>query len=599
MSAEKYTVHQHSVGTILSWVDTGAIAIPEMQRPFVWNSTKVRDLIDSLYSGFPVGYLITWQNESVTLKDGSTSKARQIIIDGQQRITALTTALAGAPVVSKEYKRQRIKIAFDPLIERFETFTPVMRNNPAWIPDISTIMDPSVNIFSLVADYMTANPDADQTKVQQSIAKLLDIKTKQVGIIELASDLNIETVTEIFIRINSKGVVLNAADFAMSKIASYGDFGSDLRKFIDYFCHLSVAPHFWETIRDNDPAFASTEYFKHISWLRDDPDDLYDPTYRDVIRVVALTEFGRARIDALVSQLSGRDFETKKFDSARALDSFNRLERGITGMTNRYNFTQFTMIIRSAGYINSSMVTSYNAMNFAYGLFLRLRAEGELPAGEIQRIVRRWFVLSMLTGRAGGSFETQFEQDMRRIREVGAAQYLASIEASELSEGFWAEAMPMNLNTSSSRSPYFKAFLASQVKHQAHGFLSKHISVMNMLDGMGDIHHIFPKDYLAKHGVVDRSEINQIANYVLAETAINIRVSNKPPAEYMAMVHDQVATGDLTIGEIADLETLTANLRESAVPPSITTATIEDYPAFLVERRKLMANEIRRYYESL
>jgi len=596
---EKYSVNQHSVGNILNWVDTGAIAIPEMQRPFVWNSTKVRDLVDSLYSGFPVGYLITWQNDQVTLRDGTSSKARQIIIDGQQRITALTTALMGQLVVNKDYKHVRIQIAFDPITERFETYTPVMKNNPVWIRDVATIMDPAVDIFTLVNEYMERNPEADQKVVQRSIARLLDIKTKQVGIIQLASELDIETVTEIFIRINSKGVVLNAADFAMSKIASYGEFGSNLRKYIDYFCHLAVAPHFWELLQENDADFAATDYAQRIRWLKDDADDLYDPTYRDVIRVVALAEFGRARIEALVSQLSGRDPETKRFDDALVSRSFDALERGVDAVTNKFAFTQFTMIIRSAGYINSSMITSSNAMNFAYGLFLRLRRDGGLAQGEIQRIVRRWFVLSMLTGRATGSFETQFEQDIRRIREVGAARYLATLEASELSEGFWTEGLPMNLNSSSNRSPYFKAFLAAQVKKQSRGFLSKHITVPNMLDGMGDIHHIFPQDYLRKHGISDRAEINQVANFVLTETGINIAVSNLAPADYMARVRSQVDSKRVSIGEITDSADLATNLAESAVPASIEFSTIEDYQGFLETRRRLMAAAIHDYYESL
>lgn len=599
LDIEKYSVNQHSVANILNWVDTGAIAIPEMQRPFVWNSTKVRDLIDSLYQGFPVGYLITWQNDEVTLKDGSSSKARQIIIDGQQRITALTTALMGKSVVNKDYKKARITIAFDPIAERFETSTPVIRNNPAWIPDVAEIMDPAIDIFTLVNDYMERNPGADRKAVQKSVSRLLEIRNKQVGVIQLASELDIQTVTEIFIRINSKGVVLNAADFAMSKIASYGEFGSNLRKYIDYFCHLCRAPHFWEALTENDPEFAATPYHARIGWLKADSGDLFDPSYRDVIRVVALAEFGRARIEALVSQLSGRDAETKQFDDALALRSFDRLERGVDAVANQFNFTQFTMIIRSAGYITSSMVTSSNAMNFAYGLFLRLRREGELPQGEIQRVVRRWFVLSMLTGRAAGSFETQFEQDIRRIREVGAVHYLATIEASELSDGFWTEGLPMNLNSSSSRSPYFKAFLAAQVKAQARGFLSKHITVANMLDGMGDIHHIFPQDYLRKNGVTDRSDINQVANYALTETGINIAVSNHAPADYMGRIRAQVATGRLTIGEITDPTDLLVNLRESAILESLEQATVVDYPAFLDERRRTMAASIRAFYESL
>lgn len=595
---EKYTVHQQAVGTILSWVQSGQVAIPEIQRPFVWNSTKVRDLVDSLYQGYPVGYLITWQTDNVRLKDGSKSGNKQILIDGQQRVTALTAALVGQKVVTSDYQRKRIQIAFNPQTERFETFTPIMRNDPAWIQDIALVMDPEA-AFSVPAEYMAANPDADQGQVIRALTKLAGIQNKQVGIINLDAGLDIETVTEIFIRINSKGVVLNSADFAMSKIAAFGEYGADLRKYIDYFCHLAVAPHFHEVIRENDADFAAKPYFQRISWLKDDASDLYDPDYRDVIRVVGLHEFGRGRADAVVSVLSGRDFESRTFSEELALASFERLERGLNEFTNQYNFTQFLMIISSAGFETPDLITSRNAVNFAYALYLRLRRDREFAFGEIQRIIRRWYVMSMLTARASGSFETRFEQDIRRIRELGAAEYLKVIEDSDLSDAFWDVGLPQALDTSSSRSPYFRTFLASQVQTKARGFLSEHITVSQMLSGRGDIHHIFPKDYLEKSGIKDRSEKNQVANFALTETAINIALSNHAPAEYMAMVDEQIATGTRRIGEIVDGESCDRSLRENAVPASVRSATASDYGDFLAERRLLMSHAIRDYYRAL
>ena len=126
MQTQKYSVNQHLIETLLVWVKSGEIAIPEIQRPFVWDGAKVRDLMDSLYQGYPVGYVITWRNPNVRLKDGSTAEGKKILIDGQQRITALTAAILGNYVVNKEYKRIRIKIAFNPILEKFEVQTPVI-----------------------------------------------------------------------------------------------------------------------------------------------------------------------------------------------------------------------------------------------------------------------------------------------------------------------------------------------------------------------------------------------------------------------------------------------------------------------------------------
>jgi len=90
-----YSVVQHPVSTLLSWVQAGEIAIPEIQRPYVWSSTKVRNLLDSLYQGYPIGYLIIWRNPDIKMKDGTVSRGRKILIDGQQRVTALMASLLG------------------------------------------------------------------------------------------------------------------------------------------------------------------------------------------------------------------------------------------------------------------------------------------------------------------------------------------------------------------------------------------------------------------------------------------------------------------------------------------------------------------------
>ena len=524
----KYTVQQHPVETLLTWVKSGQVAIPEMQRPFVWDSTKVRDLLDSLYQGFPIGYLITWQSADVGLKDGTRSAFRQILIDGQQRITAMTAALVGEPVVDKSYKKKRIKIAFNPVTREFATLTPVLDRDAQWISDVATYMN-AASTFGAIKNYLESNDGVDQVLVEESLQRLSSIKSAQVGIITLADDLDIETVTEIFIRINSKGVALSSADFAMSKIASHGKFGSNLRKLIDYFCHLAVAPHVYDDIAANDAAFAASGYMPKIAWLRNDSSDLYDPTYTDVIRVAGLKEFKRGKVAALVSVLSGRDFETRTFSESLAIESFSRLEKVLLEVVNQYNFQQFTMTIKSAGFIAPRLVSSGNALNFAYALYLLLREQSEMTEGEIKRVVRRWFVMSILTGRYTGSFETAFEADMRRISDIGAAAALENIERSSLADNYWDVALPMDMESSSVRSPYFLTFLAARVHRNARGFLSRNIAVGNMIEESGDIHHIVPKNYLVKNGVVDRGDYNQIANFALAETPINIAIKDDAP----------------------------------------------------------------------
>lgn len=598
MKTQKYSVNQHLIETILAWVNSGEIAIPEIQRPFVWDATKVRDLMDSLYQGYPIGYLIAWRNPNVKLKDGTTSDGKKVLIDGQQRVTALTAAILGQYVINQDYRRVKIKIAFHPQEERFEVSNPAIQKDVKWIADIAPLINGSQGLIKSVREYCEHNPDADPDKVEVTLTNLMQIAKKQIGLIELASDLDIETVTEIFIRINSKGVVLSQADFAMSKIASneaYG--GSTLRKVIDYFCHLAIAPEFYTTIVDVDKEFAATPYFQKMAWLKNENDDLYDPDYSDMLRVAFISEFERGKFSDLVSLLSGRNFETRQFEEAIAKDSFERLSSGVEKFINETNFKRFLMIVRSAGFIDSSLLRSQNVINFAYTLYLKLRSLN-YPPHEIETFVRRWLVMSILTGRYSSSPESQFDHDIRQIANRPFAEFLKDIEDAELSDAFWNASLVQSLNTAVASSQYLHVFWAAQVKLSDKGFLSRDITVNDLITHKGDIHHIFPRDYLKKSGL-KRGDYNQIANYVYMQSEINIKVGNKAPKDYFAQIQEQCNGATLQYGAISDMEVLKDNLRMNCIPVGIFEFGLDNYDEFLKQRRKLMAEKMRLYYVSL
>src|SRR5690554_820487 len=598
MQTQKYSVNQHPIETLLSWVKSGEIAIPEIQRPFVWKSSKVRDFIDSLYKGYPIGYIISWRNHNVKLKDGSLSEGKKILIDGQQRITALRAAILDEYIVDKDYKRRKIKIAFNPIMERFEVQSAAIKKDKTWIPSINTVFDGSVDQFDLLTNYLEKNPEVDRNQVKTAISNLVKMPLRQIGLIDLAPDLDIEVVTEIFIRINSQGVVLSQADFAMSKIAANETYnGQELRKAIDYFCHLAVAPEFYQRIKDNDTEFASTDYFRAMSWLKNENDDLYDPSYTDMLRVSFGTEFKRAKLEDLVSLLSGRNFETRSYEEEIAEASFAKLKTGILKFMNETNFKRFVMIIKSAGFIQPWMIRSQNALNFTYLLFLSLRSKNYNPA-LIESYVQRWFVMSVLTGRSSGSFESQFDYDIKQIEARDFGEYLEEVEAAELGEGFWTVGLVQQLNTSTTTSPLWNVFLAAQIKNGDKGFLSKSVRVENMIEHRGDIHHIFPKDYLKKNGLT-RGMYNQIANYTYMQSEINIKVGNKSPHVYFEELKRKLEGTELVYGGITNEEELKSNLVETSIPTSIMDSQFEDYQSFLNERRKLMTAKIYNYYKSL
>ena len=608
MPIQRYSVNQHSIQTLLTWIEIKAIAIPEIQRPFVWNAAKVRDFIDSLFRGYPVGYLIAWKNPDVRLKDGTKSNGQIILIDGQQRVMALLAALLGQQIIDKNYKRKRIAIAFHPGEGRFEVSNPAIRRDRAWLADIATLYDPDAWMRQIVDEYCEANPDASKRVIDDRIRKLEGIKNNSLGIIDLNADLDVETVAEIFVRINSQGVTLNAADFAMSKMAASEKYnGHKLRKCIDYFCHLAVAPEAYrELAQDSD--FFHTDYFRAMRWLKREKEDLYDPSYTDMLRVTFISEFKRGRLEDLVALLSGRNFETRAYEESIAEESFRRLERAILRYMNETDFKHFIMILRSAGFVSGSMIRSQNTVNFAYVLYLTLRAQ-HMDSAQIGTLVRRWFVMSVLTGRYTGSPETAFGLDIRNIDEQNAHSYLDTIERAELSDAFWNVGLPQQMDTSVASSPYFNVFLASQVKGNDKGFLSKELTAQNLLEGLSHIHHVFPRAYL-KGEDFPRSRYNQIANYVVMQSEINIAIGADPPATYLRAIWNQCENnGPLQYGcGITDADQLRANLAAHCIPQGMDKfgTGVEDkealehiYDEFLQERRALMAAKIRDYYRAL
>lgn len=596
----QFVVNSTSVENIISSIKEGEIAIPEIQRPFVWDGSKVRDLMDSLYKGFPVGYIIVWKNPDIKLKDGTMSAGKKILIDGQQRVTAVQAAIVGQEVVDSSYKKKRIIIAFNPIDEVFEVSNPAIEKDVKWISDISQVFDVGFDAWAFVNKYCEDNNlDGQQSEINKKIMRLTSIKGINLGVTELSQTLTIDEVTDIFIRINSQGVVLSQADFAMSKISSddrYG--GNETRKMIDYFCHFMVRPADYDMIVNNDKEFAKSDALQKIKWVVKEQEDIYVPNYTDVLRVSFTHIFQRGKIADLVNLLSGRNFETRENVESIAEDSFKKLRQGVEAFVNETNFKRYLMIIESTGIVDASLVRSKNVLNFGYILYLSLKDRGIHPA-MIESIVRRWIVLSMLTGRYSGSAESAIDYDIKRFTEQDPMIFLKNTEDGELSDAFWNSVLVQRLDTSVASSPYFLVFLMAQVKGQARGFLSKQITVQSLINQRGDIHHIFPKKYLQKNGVDSRKDYNQIANYVYTQSETNIKIKDDAPCEYMSRMKQQVAGEDIVYGGITDLDDLKDNLAENCVPESFMEMDIFDYQVFLDQRRSLMAQYIREYYKNL
>jgi hypothetical protein len=255
------------------------------------------------------------------------------------------------------------------------------------------------------------------------------------------------------------------------------------------------------------------------------------------------------------------------------------------------------MIIKSAGFISPKLIRSQNAINFAYIVYLKLKELG-VNSVSVESYVRRWLVYSILTGRYSGSPESFFDFDIKQISQKPFDEYLKEKEEGELSDAFWNASLPQSLDTSVASSPYFHVFLASQVKANDRGFLSKDVLVGDLISLRGDIHHLFPKDYLKRNGL-DRSKYNQIANYVYMQSEINIKVGNKPPKDYFEVITKQMLEQNQQVSGLATEQQLLDNLKMNCVPAEIMQMSIDDYNDFLTLRRKLMATKIKEYYFAL
>lgn len=607
MDKQKYNNYPLTISQILGLIEANDIAIPEIQRPFVWRKAQVRDLMDSLYKGYPTGYIIIWKNPAVKLKNGQMSEGKKVLIDGQQRITALMTAIAGKSVVFSDYSEGRVKIAFDPFAalsgspdaEIFAVQTPAHIKSKRWIPDIAEIFNDKFNAFSFIPKYVADNPDMNQYELNKIIEGLRNLQHCNIGVIELDASLDIDIVTDIFIRINSKGTALSQGDFVMSKIAAdeiHG--GNALRKVIDYFSHLCKDGTFFNKIHEKDAAFATTEYINMLRWLKDDKETVYDPECDDVLRVAFMHKCKRAKLSDLVALLSGRDFETKEYKEEIVEQTYEEIKSGVKNVISEYNFTQFMLAIRSAGFISKKLVNSVMAIDFAYAVYLILQETKEVSVDEIKSLVQRWYVLSVLTGRYSSSPESAFAKDIRQIGENGVKTTLKSIEDASLSDNFWNIQLNQNLTFVSTINPTYQVFLAAQIFFKKHSLLS-HIPISEMVNLGGDIHHIFPKKYLVDNGY-EKNQYNQVANYAYLDTPINIKIGKKAPNEYLPEALAEVMKqSEVSFKSIKSEEEFKKNLNDNCIPIEILQMDYKRYEEFLDMRRQRMTSLIREYYYSL
>lgn len=596
MRADNYKITQYSVSSILGYVENSQIAIPEIQRPFVWKGEEVRALIDSLYEGYPIGYLIVWQNSQVRVRNFGKGGTKKILIDGQQRVTALMAALLGKEVLDEQYQSHRIRIAFNPLAgkgeERFAVCDTKHEEDSRWIPDISIFFRRDFSFRQFEKEYKEANPDEDFTPLEESVDTLKEIVKHQVGVIELSFLLDIDVVSEIFIRINLQGKPLNQEDFVMSKISVNEQYGGDyIRNCIDYFCHLLREPSFYQVLQQNETEFFNSEYGKALTWCQNEEQSLYIPSYADVLKVVLISYFGKTRIGDLVHLLSGKDGEKKIFSKKEiskkvSEEAFEKLGAGVKAFVCEENFQGFQKALKKAGYSCSRLLYSQSVLNYCYAMYLLMYRQG-IGEKERESLLSKWITMAMITGHYQSGGESTVQKDYANAQEEGFASYLAQIEELKLTDEFYNNILPEKFTSTTARTAPFLAYVATQCARGVHSLYSD-VTIEELYKNKTESYQILPKAYLAKCGYKTREIYGQVANltYISKETKDIIR--KKSPVDYKVDLEKAIG-----------IEKIRTSLKENGLAETIFTANETDVIQILADRRRQMASEIRDFYKTL
>ena len=602
MEFENYSIDRDNIKNILGYIESGQIAIPELQRPFVWKPKQITQLIDSLYKGLPTGFIVIWANENVSLKDGTQSIGKKIIIDGQQRITALRSALLGEAVITEDYSLKRFRVAYDPFTERFETYKPIHDKSSRWISDISVFFKQGglAEILEFVEKYVSENSGITKETLLKKIDRVKNIVQREIGVVKLSPRLSISEATKIFHLMNSKGTRLGQEDYIMAKLSSDSKYeGYYIWKTIDYFCKGMHDKKYIEEIPTKDPDFSNTEYYQTIKWVsKHNNNIIYIPTYNDILRVSYGAIFKDGLLKRLSDLLDGRNFEEKTEEEEIAQKTFEKLKNGLFLYVNEHNFKQFNLCIESTGVKYRKLVNSQSALNSAYVIWLLLKNEINIKKIEINAYTQKWYILSVLTGRYSSSTESILDKDLKRIVERGFVEYFKEIEASELNSEFWNTTLIHNLETSYTLSPSFLIYTAAQVKNNVKALFSSSITIDTILKIKGDVHHLFPKGHLIKNGITDKERINQIGNYVYIDTNENIDIGDDAPKMYFNEILSKCKS-DNTFSFVKNKEEFYNSLEENCIPKEIMNYDFKNYEEFLVKRRLLMSKYIKKYYEAL
>ena len=591
MGAELFKNIPSKVDDLVRGVRIGRIGLPDLQRPFVWTDNKVRDLFDSMMKGYPIGYVMIWESpadyESKKNVIGKNEKIhgepKELVIDGQQRLTALVAAMYGVVVKDKNFADKEIKISFNPLTREFAVWTPAYERDTEWISRISDVFlaKEQNSIISLRRKFIKdANEgrakknleeltENEETTIEDSINALLNLSDFSLPTLEIQYNADEEAVADIFVRVNSGGQKLTENNFIQTLISVYENDTSDR---INEFSEKSRIP------ADN------TSYNTLLA---------IEPSH--LIRMAVGVGFRRARLRYAYMLLRGKNLKTGKFSAEERQANLDKFKDALDKVMNLNNWHGFINIVGEAGYISNKLIASSNAVVFSYVLYLIAKYDYKLDAISLRKCISKWFFMSTITYFYTGSTESEVENQFADLRDVTTAEefiaYIDRIISTRFTDDYFNLTLPSELNSAAAISPAWNGYIAAQiVLNNPMLFSNTPVSKYFIIGSSGtknaiDKHHIFPKHYLEQIGYTNDRDRNQLANFTYLDFVTNIDISDKAPADYVNAYRQKL--GD---------DGYKKTCEQNALPENFENM---EYPVFLEKRRQLMAQLVRKAYMEL
>ncbi|MDY4622943.1 MAG: DUF262 domain-containing protein [Faecousia sp.] len=580
-----------TVNQLIEKIDTGELGLPELQRPFIWKDSKVRDLFDSLMRGYPIGYLMLWECPSLEKKKSigvdlhSYDSPKEVIIDGQQRLTSLYAVMKGKKVINSKFDEKSIIISYNPLQDKFEVGYQATKKDPEWIYNISDVYTTSssfkfINSFiKRLSEYRECKgevlTEAEQDTISENINAIVNLKNHTLPVFDIKANAEEEDVSEIFVRVNSGGVSLKQNDFILTLLSLYWDEG---RKEIEEFSKESTFPTKGKTTSYNQITTVAAQ---------------------DLIRVVMAYAFDRARLKYGYKLLRGADFDKRgAVDEELRIQRFDTLKEKLPDVLDVHSWHEFLKAIMNAGYLSGDLILSGNAIFYSYAFYLIAKHRFHASYNENMHLTSLWFFYASLVSLYTGSFESTVESHLNSIKDLSTLKEYKDFILSRVNERLTNDYFDITLvgseglAVSGKGNNAWNAYVAALNIMDAKILFSKSNLLVSKLFEPGtdgnrkslEKHHLFPKAHMKAQGYTD-AKINQMANYAFIDWKDNMDILDDAPSVYYPIVCEGRSDE-----EILRME------EENALPHGWENMPYED---FLVERRKLMAAKIKQAFDLL